>query len=456
MNFMSKERDSMSEWGDDPENDRYTGRSVSYLPTDWSADLVNKDYVKPKHLNAISKALWSLYGLRHPMHYIASSELTGSVVAPVFFRAVKIAIPLAFVSYQKIKIHVTMEDNSGETATYGRQDIEWNDASRSIDSGNGTFAFIFRQADSAGGRVIELYLPYRSEETWSWWTECSANVTVTDALPGDALVSDYQGAISSATGWNGSSFAAGTTGKFYWDESGNLVIKGAVTAADGISGGNYSAGNGYKVSSLGFILSGLYNGVRKFCSLSCLSGGVWRLLIDVIQASSVETTTLSGQTANFSSTVSVKNLVNSGTTENTGSVNNAGNVLNGGDSTTVGISRLKGNGLNAGMLASFSQAQSAARVAITEVSVPAGSKVLFFERHHSETSVNHALGLYTNLADGASYVDSGIYTEVGDVSATFAYTNSTESAVTLYFMVGIIEEGNTISYTNIHWNYLFL
>lgn len=165
---------------------------------------------------------------------------------------------------------------------------------------------------------------------------------------------------------------------------------------------------------------------------------------------------LSAQTANFSSTVSVKNLVNSGTTENTGSVHNAGNVLNDGNSTTIGISKLKGNALNAGMLASFSQAQSAARVAITEVSVPAGSKVLFFERHHSASSANHALGLYTNLADGASYVDSETYTEVGDVSATFAYTNSTENAVTLYFMIGNIEEGNTISYTNIHWNYLFL
>ncbi len=71
-----------------------------------------------------------------------------------------------------------------------------------------------------------------------------------------------------------------------------LDITDKVTSANGVSGGDYEAGNGYKVSPLGFVFSGLYNGFRKFCSLSFLSGGVWHWIIESIKATTIQTTSL--------------------------------------------------------------------------------------------------------------------------------------------------------------------
>jgi hypothetical protein len=71
-----------------------------------------------------------------------------------------------------------------------------------------------------------------------------------------------------------------------------LDITDKVTSANGVSGGDYEAGNGYKVSPLGFVFSGLYNGFRKFCSLSFLSGGVWHWIIESIKAATIQTTSL--------------------------------------------------------------------------------------------------------------------------------------------------------------------
>jgi len=185
--------------------------------------------------------------------------------------------------------------------------------------------------------------------------------------------------------------------------------------------------------------------------------------VSVVDLVTSGTTTNSGAVINSGDVTNSGAVINSGGVTNGGTVINVGGVITNGDAlnngTVVnnGITKLQGNTLNSGSLLTLSQSStSLPRTAIATISVPVGSKVLFFERHHSESAINHALGLYTDLSDGSSSVDSQAYAEIGDISATFVYTNSTEAAVTLYFMIGAISEGSTISYTNIHWNYLFL
>ena len=123
--------------------------------------------------------------------------------------------------------------------------------------------------------------------------------------------------------------------------------------------------------------------------------------------------------------------------------------------TISGVTLLKGNTIQKGTLSSFSQAQSADRVAIATISVPAGAKLLFFERHTIGSSIPHSLGLYTDLSS-ASPVDTQAYETAGPISLMLGYTNSTDEPVTLYFRFGPISEGQTVSLTNINWNYLFM
>lgn len=295
---MSEERDFASQWGDDPENDRYTGRSAAFIPTDWSDNLTHKDYVKNKHLNAISKALWSLRARNGSVHYISYAELVAPAVSPpLFFRAARVTLNQTQVCRDSvIKFHIARSNQ--DYSNFSSQTITWNRGKNLLDSGNGKFTFIFVQAN---GPSFDLWLPMTAGETfiWSWWTECTAESSVINCLPGDSLETNVGSAL-------GTPVTAGTTGTHYYDDDGNLILKGYVNARNGISGGNTNSGAGYHVGTDGFVFSSSYNGVQKICQLALMAHGLWNLAIHslAVTALTAVSATISGDIAAASATIS--------------------------------------------------------------------------------------------------------------------------------------------------------
>ena len=78
---MAEERMGLQVWGDDPESDRYGTRSKAFLPTDWTDNLVHKDYIKNKHMNSISEALLRLNSRCDSFRFINYSELVDEVTS---------------------------------------------------------------------------------------------------------------------------------------------------------------------------------------------------------------------------------------------------------------------------------------------------------------------------------------------------------------------------------------
>jgi hypothetical protein len=187
---MAEERIGFQVWGDDPESDRYGTRSKAFLPTDWTDDLVHKDYIKNKHMNSISEALLRLNSRCDSFRFINYSELVDEVTSEEtkYFKAFSLNDSLSFPFSLKV---VTIIKFWNETLSFSKQEIVFDNFGRIIDLGSGKFNFGYRV--KAGQFDFCLPISQSDDFTWFWSVRSLSDAKVVHCVPGDSLFVNVAG-----------------------------------------------------------------------------------------------------------------------------------------------------------------------------------------------------------------------------------------------------------------------
>ena len=187
---MAEERMGLQVWGDDPESDRYGTRSKAFLPTDWTDDLVNKDYIKNKHMNSISEALLRLNSRCDSFRFINFSELVNETVGEGirYFKAFSLYDSVALPFSLKV---VTIIKMWNETSFFSKQEIVFDHLGRIIDLGSGKFNFGYRF--KSGQLDFCLPISQSDEFTWFWSVRSLSDAKVVHCVPGDSLFLNVAG-----------------------------------------------------------------------------------------------------------------------------------------------------------------------------------------------------------------------------------------------------------------------
>ena len=186
---MAEERMGFQVWGDDPESDRYGTRSKAFLPTDWTDDLVNKDYIKNKHLNSISEALLRLNSRCDSFRFINYSELVNETVGEGirYFKAFGVSTSTII---RNSRIHITVL-KSLQDETYEEQTIVFNGYGQIVDLGSGRFSFGYRFKSGQ----LDFCLPISSEDTfiWNWSVRSTYEANIIHCVPGNSVFLNIDG-----------------------------------------------------------------------------------------------------------------------------------------------------------------------------------------------------------------------------------------------------------------------
>lgn len=219
---MAEERMGFQVWGDDPESDRYGTRSKAFLPTDWTDDLVNKDYIKNKHMNSISEALLRLNSRSDSFRFINYSELVDEVTQEEtkYFKAFSLFDSSAASFSLKV---VTIIKKWSDTS-YSKQEIVFDSFGRIIDLGSGKFKFGYRF--KSGQLDFCLPISQSDEFTWFWSVRSLSDAKVVHCVPGDSLFLNVAGPNSYTIQNTG----PGLVGPFFVDhDSGESFIRNPVS-----------------------------------------------------------------------------------------------------------------------------------------------------------------------------------------------------------------------------------
>lgn len=219
---MAEERMGFQVWGDDPESDRYGTRSKAFLPTDWTDDLVNKDYIKNKHMNSISEALLRLNSRSDSFRFINYSELVDEVTQEEtkYFKAFSLFDSSAASFSLKV---VTIIKKWSDTS-YSKQEIVFDSFGRIIDLGSGKFTFGYRF--KSGQLDFCLPISQSDEFTWFWAVRSLSDAKVVHCVPGDSLFLNVAGPNSYTIKNTG----PGLVGPFFVDhDSGESFIRNPVS-----------------------------------------------------------------------------------------------------------------------------------------------------------------------------------------------------------------------------------
>lgn len=187
---MAEERMGLKVWGDDPESDRYGTRSKAFLPTDWTDDLVNKDYIKNKHMNSISEALLRLNSRCDSLRFINYSELVDEVTSEEtkYFKAFSLYDSAALPFSLKVVTIIKMWNAS---SSFSKQEIVFDRLGRIIDLGSGKFNFGYRF--KSGQLDFCLPISQSDEFTWFWSVRSLSDAKVVHCVPGDSLFLNVAG-----------------------------------------------------------------------------------------------------------------------------------------------------------------------------------------------------------------------------------------------------------------------
>lgn len=220
---MAEERMGFQVWGDDPESDRYGTRSKAFLPTDWTDDLVNKDYIKNKHMNSISEALLRLNSRCDSFRFINYSELVDEVTSEEtkYFKAFSLYDSVALPFSLKV---VTIIKMWNATSFFSKQEIVFDRLGRIFDLGSGRFNFGYRF--KSGQLDFCLPISQSDEFTWFWSVRSLSDAKVVHCVPGDSLFLNVAGPDSYTIQNTG----AGLVGPFFVDhDSGESFIRNPVS-----------------------------------------------------------------------------------------------------------------------------------------------------------------------------------------------------------------------------------
>ncbi len=186
---MAEERMGLQVWGDDPESDRYGTRSKAFLPTDWTDNLVHKDYIKNKHMNSISEALLRLNSRCDSFRFINYSELVDEVTSEEtkYFKAFSLNDSIAL----PFSLKVVTIIKSWSASNFIKQEIVFDYLGRIIDLGSGKFTFGYHF--KAG--LLNFCLPISQSDdfTWYWSVRSLSDAKVVHCVPGDSLFVNVAG-----------------------------------------------------------------------------------------------------------------------------------------------------------------------------------------------------------------------------------------------------------------------